>query len=172
MTIRGSGSPRLEAERRLEDVPQSQLPSPVAPFAYPAQPEADKPSAETPNVVHPAPSPGGIARESPSKQAIAFLAIAALLVVAGLIYLATRPSRPPQPAPVATVTSSPPAIATPTVEEKASSTPPVTLKPSAQPTAPVAVAIHSPSIAARRPRKKWRAGPWTMLQRSNLGSIP
>jgi hypothetical protein len=141
---------RRQHEEKLEDVPQSQLPSPAAPSAYPAQPEADKPSAETPKVVHPLPpkpaesehdklpppSSGGIGRESPSKQLIAFLAIAAVLVVAGLIYLATRPSKSPpaQPAPIAAVTPSPPAMATPTVEEK------VPIKPqvAVQPTAPVA----------------------------------
>jgi hypothetical protein len=142
---------RLETEQRqreekeqLEHVPQSQLPSPVAPLTPTAQPEADKPSAETPKVVNPAPpkaaesehdklpptSSGGIGRESPSKQLIAFLAIAAVLVVAGLIYLATRPSKspPPQPAPIAAVTPSPPAIATPTVEEKVPITPQVAVQ--------------------------------------------
>jgi formylglycine-generating enzyme required for sulfatase activity len=135
---------RLAAEQReseekewLEHVPRSQPPSPDAPSAYPAQPEADKPSAEIPKAVHPAPpkpaeserdklplpSSGGIGRESPSKQLIAFLTIVAVLVVAGLIYLATRPSKspPPQPAPIVAVTPTPRAIATPTVEEKARS---------------------------------------------------
>jgi hypothetical protein len=78
------------------------------------------------------------------------LAIAAVLVVAGLIYLATRPSKlpPPQSAPIAAVTPSLPAIATPTVEEKAPLTPQVAVQPTAQPTAPVAVAIPNPSISA------------------------
>jgi hypothetical protein len=79
-----------------------------------------------------------------------FLVIAAGLVVAGLIYLATRPSKlpPPQPAPIAAVTPSPPAIATPTVEKNAPLTPQAAAQPTAQPTAPVAVAIPSPSISA------------------------
>jgi formylglycine-generating enzyme required for sulfatase activity len=105
----------------------------------PAEPEREKP---------PPPSSGGTGGKSPSKQVIAFLAIAAVLVVAGLIYLATRPSPPPQHAPIAGVTPSPPAIATPTVEEKAPLTPQVAVQPTAQPTAPVAVAIPSPSISA------------------------
>ena len=139
---------RLQAERqekeRLEHEPQSQPPSPVAASAPPAKPEADKPSAETQKVVYPLPpkpaeperekppppSAGGTGGKSPSKQVIAFLAIAAVLVVGGLIYLAFKASQspPPQPAPIAAVTPSPPAIATPTV--------------------PVAVAIPSPSISA------------------------
>jgi formylglycine-generating enzyme required for sulfatase activity len=154
-----------EEKARLEDVPQSQLPSPVATLTPPAQPEADKPSTETPKVVHPVapkpsaqervkpPSPpsGGIERKSPSKQVIAFLAIGAVLVVAGLIYLATRAlqSPRPQPAPVAAVTPSPPAIATPTAEEKVPIIPQVAVQSTAQPTAPVAVAIPSPSISGR-----------------------
>jgi hypothetical protein len=124
----------LEAERHeREHVPQSQLPSPVAPSTPTAQPEADKASAETPKVVHPLPpkpsepepvkppppSSGSTGGKSPS--VIAFLAIGAVLVVAGLIYVATRAfqSPPPQPAPVAAVTPSPPVIATPSAEEQA-----------------------------------------------------
>jgi OAA-family lectin sugar binding domain/TIR domain len=92
---------------------------PVTTLTPSAQPEADKPSAETPKEVHPpapkpsaqervkppSPSSGGIGRKSPSKQVIALLAIGAVLVVAGLIYLATRASQspPPQPAPAAAV---------------------------------------------------------------------
>jgi hypothetical protein len=74
----------------------------VATSTPPAQPEADKPSAETLKAVHtlpskpaepelvkpPPPSPVGTERKRPSKQIIAFLVIAALLVFAGLIYLA------------------------------------------------------------------------------------
>jgi formylglycine-generating enzyme required for sulfatase activity len=151
-----------EEQERLEHEPQAQPPTAVAPPAPPAKPEADKPSAETPKVVYPLPgkpaeperekppppSSGGTGGKSPSKQVIAFLAIAAVLVVAGLIYLATRPSPPPQHAPIAAVTPSPPAIATPTVEEKALPKPEMAVQPSAQPTAPVAVAIPSPSISA------------------------
>jgi formylglycine-generating enzyme required for sulfatase activity len=88
--------------------------------------------------------------KSPSKHVIAFLAIAAVLVVGGLIYLAFKASQSPasQPPPIAAVTRSPPAIATPTVEEKALPTPEMAVQPSAQPTAPVAVAIPSPSVSA------------------------
>jgi hypothetical protein len=108
---------RLEAEPRqreeqdrLEHVAQSQLPSPVAPSTPPAQPEADKAFAEPPKVVHPPPEPcqpermksppplsGGTGGKSPSKQVIAFLVIAAVLVAAGLVYLATRASQSPPP---------------------------------------------------------------------------
>jgi hypothetical protein len=109
-----------EEKERLEHKPQAHLPGPVA------LSEADKPSAETRKVVYPlAPKPPGSAREkppsvlvkrnwSPSKQVIAFLAIAAVLMVGGLIYLAIRmsQSRP-----------SPSAIATPSFEDKSSSTP-------------------------------------------------
>jgi hypothetical protein len=156
---------RLVAERRqreekeqLEHEPQAQPPSPVAPVAPstpPAKPEADKASAETPKVVHPLlPKPsgpervksppsssGGSGGKSPSKQAIAFLAIAAVLVVGGLIYLVVRASQspPPQPVPVAGVTPGPTVISTPG-EEKAPPTPEVVVQPAAQPTAPVSVA--------------------------------
>jgi uncharacterized protein YgiM (DUF1202 family) len=130
---------RLETEQkerekdRLEPVPQSQLPSPVALSTPPAQPEPDKPSLETPKVVYPLPpkpseservkppppSSGGIRGKSPSKQVIAFLAIAAVLVVAGLIYFATRASQPSpsQASPVAVVPPGPPAIATPSSKQ-------------------------------------------------------
>jgi hypothetical protein len=93
---------RVREEReRLEQEPQSQPPSAVAPGApstSPAKPEADKPSAETPKVVYPLPpKPAEPEREkprkSPSKQVIAFLAIAAVLVIGGLIYLAIRQSQ-------------------------------------------------------------------------------
>jgi TPR repeat protein len=127
---------RLEAERRqkeqqerLEAEQQAQPPTPVAPSTPPAKPEADKPGAETPKVVYPLPpkstepehekpppsSPNGTGRKSPSKQVIAFLATATVLVVGGLIYVTSRPfqSRPPQLASVAAVTPSPPVIATP-----------------------------------------------------------
>ena len=71
----------------------------------------------------PPPSSGGIGRKSPSKQLIAFLAIVAVLLVAGLVYLAIRTSQSsPKPAPIAAATPSPSVIATPTVEEKAQPT--------------------------------------------------
>jgi hypothetical protein len=155
---------RLEAERRQteeqnrqEHVPQS-LSSPIAPPTPPGILEADKVSAETPKVVLPVPpksselerekpvppSSGGIGRKSPSKQVITFLAVAAVLVVAGLIYVASQ-SQLERPAPTAAVTPSPAKIATPTVKEKAPLTPQVAVQPTAQPTAPVAMAIPSPS---------------------------
>jgi formylglycine-generating enzyme required for sulfatase activity len=107
----------------------------------PAEPEREKP---------PPSSSGGTGGKRPSKQVIAYLVIAAVLVAGGLIYLAFRASQSPspQPAPIAAMTPSPPVIATPTVEAKAPPTPEVTVQPSAQPTAPVAVAIPSPSISA------------------------
>jgi formylglycine-generating enzyme required for sulfatase activity len=155
---------RREAEgsghEKEERLPQAQLPRPVAPTTAPTQPEADKPSAEAPKVIHPLPpkpsepehvnprppSPGGIGKKSPSKQ-ITFLAIAAVLVVAGLIYVVTRASHAPplQTAQVAAVTPSPLVNATLTVEEKAPPTREVTVRP----TAPVAVAIPSPSISGK-----------------------
>ena len=90
---------RLEAElrqreeqNRLEHERQSQLSNPIAPTTSPAQPKADKASAETPKVVHPlSPKSSEPKREKPtlSKRIVAFLAAAAALVVAVLIYLAT-----------------------------------------------------------------------------------
>jgi hypothetical protein len=93
------------------------------------QPEADKSSGEPTKLVHPLPPKafkpdheepllplsGGTAGKSPSKQEIAYLAITAVLVVAGLIYLATKASHPPSPSPppLAAVTPSPATIATP-----------------------------------------------------------
>ena len=97
--------------------------------------------------------------KSPSKQVIAFLAIPAVLVVAGLIYLATRVSQspPPQPSSVEAVTPIPPVIATPTAEEKVSSTPEVAVQPTTQPTASMATAIPSP----RSVPKSWNlVGTW------------
>src|SRR5271166_1025473 len=107
----------------------------VAPQTPPAKPEADKPPVEIPKVVYPLPpkpveperekpppsSPGGTGGQSPSKQVIAILAIAAVLVVGGLIYLANRPSQspPPQAAPVAAAISSPSINGTQSKEELA-----------------------------------------------------
>ena len=57
------------------------------------------PSAETPKVVYPPPpmptESGGTRGKSQLKQVVAYLAIAAVLVVGGLIYLAIRPSQSP-----------------------------------------------------------------------------
>ena len=167
----------LEAGRRqkerLEHVPHSQLSSPIAPSTSPAQRKADKTSSETPKVVHPLPpkpaeykheqpqppSSGATLGKSPSKLVIAFLAIPAVLVAAGLIYLATRVSQspPPQPSSVEAVTPIPPVIATPTAEEKVSSTPEVAVQPTTQPTASMATAIPSP----RSVPKSWAlVGTW------------
>jgi hypothetical protein len=141
---------RLAAAIRLilEKAAAVEQERPAATLTPPAQPQADKPSTETPKVIHPLPpkpsaqervkhprpSSGGTEGKSPSKQVIAFLAIGAVLVVARLIYFAVRAfqSPPPQPPPVAAVTPNPPAIATPTVEEKPSPTPQVAVQPTAQ----------------------------------------
>src|SRR5271165_2666190 len=165
---------QLDARRReheeqgwLEHEPQSQPPTPIVPVASSTssvKPESDKPSAETTKVVYPLspkpaepehekpppPSSGGTAGKSPSKQIISFLTTAAALVVGALIYFAIRASQspPPQPAPVAAVTPSPPITATPTVEEKAPPTPAAAVLPSAQPTAPVAAVTPSPPMTA------------------------
>src|SRR5271165_999741 len=131
--------PVASSGKSKEDEPPDEMPKPVYPPApKPAEPEREKPQ------------PRGTGGKTPSKQVIAFWAIAAVLVVGGLIYLAFKASQspPPQPAPIAAVTPSPPAIATPTVKEKALPTPGIPVQPSAQPTAPVAVAIPSPSISA------------------------
>jgi hypothetical protein len=166
---------RLAAAIRLvlEKAAAVEQKRPVAPSTAPVQPQADKPSAETPKVVHPVPpktaeskhekpqppTSGATPGKSPSKQVIAFLAIPAVLVIAGLIYLATRVSQspPPQPSSVVAVTPIPPVIATPTAEEKASSTPEVAVRPTTQPTASVAMAIPSP----RSVPKSWNlVGTW------------
>jgi hypothetical protein len=73
-----------------------------------------------------------------------FFAAAAGLAVAVLIYLASL-WQSQRPVPVVAVTPSPAAIAAPTVEEKAPLTRQAAVQPTAQPTAPVAVAIRSPS---------------------------
>jgi Caspase domain/Sel1 repeat len=123
---------RLDAERqekkRLEHEARSR---PLV------KPEAAKPSSETPKEVYPLPSkptePGLEKPPRPSKQVIiAVLAVAAVMVIGGLFYLANRPSQspPPQPAPIAAVTPNPPAIATQTVEGKAPLTPQAAVQPS------------------------------------------
>jgi hypothetical protein len=172
---------RLEADRRqqeeqgrLRTEPLSPPPSslaPDAPSTPPAQPEATEPSVEIPKVIYPlppkpvepepvepiVPSSDGAKGKSPSKQVIAILAIAAVLVIGGLIYFAIRPpqSPPSQPAPVAVAIPSPTIIATPTapdgralvtsgraliaapsVAEKTPTTPEVAVQPSAKPTTP------------------------------------
>jgi formylglycine-generating enzyme required for sulfatase activity len=116
--------------------------------------KADKTSAETPKVVYslppkpaesqsvepkpekpPPPSSGPSGGKSPSKQVIAFLAIAVVLVVGGLLYLVIRPSEsaPPKLAP-ASASPSQALIATPTSAPTSSS--------------PVAVEHPSASITA------------------------
>jgi hypothetical protein len=75
---------------------------PVAP--PPAKPEADKP-------------PGGPGRKTPSKNIIARLAIAAILVVSGLVYLRLHQSPPHQPALAATRTVVVPLIAGMTLDQ-------------------------------------------------------
>jgi hypothetical protein len=140
-----------EEKERLEHEPQSQLPRPVVPLVPStptAKPEADKPSAQAPKVVSPLPSTSvGPGREKPSqlslgrigamrlsKQVIAFLAIAAVLVFGGLIYLAIRPSQSPPPQlALASASPSRAVIATPT--------------PAPTPSSPVAVARPSPSTS-------------------------
>ena len=145
---------KAAAERR-EHEPRAQPPSPVAPSTSPAKPEADKLSAEAPKVVSPLPpklaepgrekppqpSLGGTGGKRPSKQVIAFLAIAAVLVVGGLIYLAIRPSQspPPQLAP-ASASPSQAVIATPT--------------PALTSSSPVAVVRPSPSTSLAPTREE------------------
>jgi TPR repeat protein len=165
---------RLEAERyehqekeRLEAEPRAPPPSSVAPSTPPAKPEATEPSVEIPKVVYPqAPKPVEQGREkptasssdvskrkSPSKQVIAFLAIAAVLMIGGLNYFAIRPSQspPPRPAPVAAALPSPKVITAAPVEEKAPTTPEVAVQSSAQPTVPVAAALPSPTVITAAP---------------------
>jgi hypothetical protein len=122
---------RRREQERLDHESQSQPLSPVSPIvpSTPPAKTADEPFTQTPKVAYPVPlepenappSPSvGTGRKGPSKQTIVFLAIAAVLMVGGLIYLAIRSSQspPPRPAPFAAATPSPPVIATPTVEEK------------------------------------------------------
>jgi hypothetical protein len=135
---------RKERRERPEDKPQSPPPSSVALSTPRAKREAEKSSAETPKVVYPLspkstepdrekPPPsssGESGGKSPSKRVIAFLSIAAVLVVGGLIYLAIRPSESAPTQPVAT-SASPSHAAIPT--------------PTPAPTSFSAVAIASPS---------------------------
>ena len=121
-------------------------------------PESAESPAKTPTVVHPlSPEPviepepppsssGGTGGKGALKQGSGFRSV---LVAGGLIYLAIRVSQapPPQPAPIAAVTPTPPVIATPTIEEKDPPTPDVAVQLSAKSIAPVAVAIPSPSIS-------------------------
>jgi hypothetical protein len=118
-----------EEKERLGNEPQAQPLGPVAPSTSPVKPEADKPSAETLKAFYPLPpkpaeperekppptSSGGTGGKAPSKQVIAFLAIAMVLVVGALIYLAIRASQspPPQPAPIAAATPSHSALTAP-----------------------------------------------------------
>jgi hypothetical protein len=106
---------RLQAERaqkeeqeRLELEAESPPPGPVAPTLNPQEPEASKPSAQTPKPVQPvlpkpgkpeqkklAPSPSARTEgESLPRRLVAFLAIVAVLLVCGLVYLVTKPPIP------------------------------------------------------------------------------
>jgi len=148
---------------------------PIAMSTRPAQPEADKPSAEIPNLLHPLPPKlsepkdvkplpplsGGTASKSSSKQVIPFLAIPTALVVAGIIYLAIRApqSSPPQPVQIAAVTPSLATIPTPlstAISSPTNSTP--------QPAAP------SPKINPGTTEK--RATPAQTPQRSTPEQTP
>jgi serine/threonine protein kinase len=129
---------RLEARRRvreererLEHEPQSQPPSPLVPSTLPANPEADRTPVEIPKVTYPLPPepveperekppPSSSRRtggKSPSKQVIiAILAIAAVMVIGGLFYVANRPQASTSPsltviAPPTPVTTSSPSSA-------------------------------------------------------------
>jgi formylglycine-generating enzyme required for sulfatase activity len=137
-------------QKRLEQERGSQPPKPISPVVPSAPPktEGDKTSGETRRVVNlvpperEKPSPlGGSGRKAPSKHLVALFAIAALLVLVGLIYLAIRLSQSssPSPAPIAAVTPTPTVTAAPTQA--------AAVKPSGQPTAPVAVASPNPSIS-------------------------
>jgi hypothetical protein len=96
---------RRREQERLEQERRSQPPSPVSPVVPstpPSKTEGDKTSGETPKVVYPVPperekpSPlGGTGRKGPSKRLVALFAIAAVLVLVGLIYLAIRLSQSP-----------------------------------------------------------------------------
>ena len=115
-------------------------------MVYPLPPKPVEPGREKP----PASSSGGNGGKRPSKQVIAFSAIGAVLLVGGLIYLATRPSKLPlpQPAPIAAVTPSPATIDSYPLTKGLRITPQVVVQRTAQPTASVRVAILSPSISA------------------------
>jgi formylglycine-generating enzyme required for sulfatase activity len=153
-----------EKNKMLDHKPEAKAPSPVASVPS-AKPEVGKLSAEIPNVAYQLPPRSGepvpekkrlpspserTGGKSPSKEIIASLAIAAVLVAGGLIYLGTRLFNSPLPqiAPIAGMTPSPSVIATPNHEEKAPSTPALAVQPSAQPTSLVAVVTPSPEIAA------------------------
>jgi formylglycine-generating enzyme required for sulfatase activity len=141
-----------KSKERLEQEPQAQPHGPDAPSTPPAKPEADN---EIPKVVYPlAPKPAGPECEKPpppssgrtegkrpSKQVIAFLAMAAVVVVGGLIYLAIRPSQSPQPQPAPPSASpSKAVIATPT--------------PAPTSSLPVGLALPSPSISLTPSRQE------------------
>jgi formylglycine-generating enzyme required for sulfatase activity len=135
---------RLREQERLDQELQSQPLSPVSPVVpptqtpkavYPVLPELQKP---------PMSSSGGPRGKIRSKQVISILAIVAVLMIGGLIYLAIRPSRSPpnQPAPIASVTPIPTVTAAPTQV--------AAVKPSVQPTATVTVEILSSSVSAKQ----------------------
>lgn len=119
---------RQEKELELESRMQ---PPPVAPSTASDRSKADEPPDEMPNVYPLAPKTAepektppsdGVARKSPLKRLIAFLAIATFTAVCGvLVYLGIiAPHSPsPQSEPITAVSPNPTVIASPTVEEKA-----------------------------------------------------
>ncbi len=139
-----------EEKERLEHEPQSPPLSLVASSIPPANREANKPPVEIPKVVYPLaakpaesergkpppPSSGRIGGKTPSKQVvIAFFAIAAVLVVGGLIYLAIRPFQSPR---------SQPALPSASPSQAVTAIP----TPAPTPSSPAGVALPSPSISA------------------------
>ena len=171
-----------EEKERLEHEPQSPPPSPVAPSIPPANREANKPPVEIPKVVYPLapkpaesererpppPSSGRIGGKTPSKQVvIAFLAIVAVLVVGGLIYLAIRPSQSPrsQPAPPS-ASPSQAVIATPTPAPMSSSPGGVALpSPSINVTPPTALPTSAPEPSSSTPVPNTSAMTWQIGNR-------
>ena len=143
--------PQGEGGEQQEHEPQS--PPPPGPSGYSAKPEAAKPSAERSKAVYPLPSrstepkfrkprlswPGGIGGKSLSKQVVVSLAIATVLVVGGIIYLAIRSSQltASRSARAASVTPGPTAIAAPTVEENAPSKSEMAIQKFVQPASPL-----------------------------------
>jgi formylglycine-generating enzyme required for sulfatase activity len=106
-----------EEQERIGHEPNAQHPSrsiPVVQSKPPVKPEPDKSPDESPKSVYPLPKPiepkpkehspfssVGIGRKSPSKQVVAFLAVAAVFVVGALLYLVVRASHSPAPVAVA-----------------------------------------------------------------------
>jgi hypothetical protein len=147
------------SEHRLQPHPPIPV-AIVAPSTPSAKPEVDKTFVKTPKMVYPLPSKptkpepvkpsaswsGGTGGKGGSKQIVAFLAIAAALILGGLIYLAIRASHWPmsQPAKITASAPNPPVIATPTIEEKALTKPEMAVEPPRR----VPVVIPSASISA------------------------